>query len=452
MTELKKEKNNIENNKITIYKIDNDTIIYHGSFSNIKDGKVNQPAYYSTDIVQALAPLYTTIIGNILYFKNNIMQSKLIKRGYDYYPLIYKYKINNNNNNLLYIDYPNADKFKKLYNPIILCNFLFLNQNLDEIIKNMYIKGLLIKNDKFLNKLNNLYDFNLYNYHKNDSLIILINKLKILELIKEYKIICNNTCFGSYHNIFGYYLLSCIDFNSYFKEINIIDQSTTISGIFVPNDQNEIIFLNNNNLLLYDIIYCIPYYFKEYFLNNSKKLLQCKIKEYITKYAHLITKYNNIRDYYDEFSRTYSKDNFIHTNLLQHLFQLIIINNNTSEYIKFNIPTFDEHKQNNIWFFDFLTSNCTEIYPNTYNTKNCETYNDIYSVDNLLYEMIYNRKINYPSNFVSKSYAYGIVNENNKNNEMDNKKLCYLKDYIDFLNTYCTVKTLNFKLDNDWKL
>ena len=437
---------------INVYEINKNTNIYHGTFSNIKNGKINIPAFYSTDIVQSLSPLYAAIIGNIYFNNNDFKQSHLKKRGYDYYPLIYIYKLQNNEN-LLLLDYPNNDKFKKLYHPKILAKYLFKKDiyTLYYIIQDIFDKETQKhKNINYIQQIIKLYEFIIYIQNISGDLlsnkfIILIIKIKFINFLEEYKNVCDEGCFGSYYNIIGYYLLSCINFNLYFREINIINSSTTITGIYVPNDQNEIIFLNNDNLLLDDIIYGVPYYFKNYILNNSKYHLQCKIKEYITKYAYLIKEYNKIED-------NTLKEEFIKTNLLQHLFQLIIIKNNTLKYIEFNKSNFDEHKQNNIWFFDFLTSNCTDIYPNTYNTNNCDTYNDIYPGDNNFYKMFYDKQINYPNNFVSKSYAYGIVNENYENNKMDKKKLCYLKDYINFLHTYCTAKTLKFKLNNDWEL
>jgi len=159
-----------------------------------------------------------------------------------------------------------------------------------------------------------------------DQPINIINKKNITDIVNKinennfdtiydiifdlYITICKGTCFGGFGNTPGYYLLSQIDYNAYFKEIfPEIMISSNVDGIYVENDQDEIIFFNIKNLNKMSIInYILPYkfYSKTDNIENAKIFIQEYIRtsalyksdeknvEYREKMIDIIKEFNYI--------------------------------------------------------------------------------------------------------------------------------------------------------------
>ena len=122
--------------------------------------------------------------------------------------------------------------------------------------------------------------------------------------VNGYKRGCKNGCFMGWTNIPGYYLLSCIDYNKYFQEIGVTTQD--IDGIYVEQDQDEIILFDPSLLELRDTYYIFPYTYKsasiedkknfmEQYINFSTQYNQTKLRNPL--FLHLLDKYTFIDDF-----------------------------------------------------------------------------------------------------------------------------------------------------------
>ncbi len=79
-------------------------------------------------------------------------------------------------------------------------------------------------------------------------------------LFDKWNYNCDQSCFAGWANTPIYYLLSQIDYNSYFKEIELIDEGDRVSGLFIERDQQEIAIFSDTGFRPDRIVYPIfPY-------------------------------------------------------------------------------------------------------------------------------------------------------------------------------------------------
>jgi hypothetical protein len=313
-----------ELNTIVIKK---DIIIYHGTTNKLNDNIVNSPSFYSTDILQSL--------GHILINKSLTTY---------YYHMIYEFIIKSDIV-VLNIEYPYDNKFNKLFNPKILLKYIKLKPNKINIIVG-FINRLMKYTQKYQNivmmrMLNKIVDhlILIYNgcndkylpYISDKMLDIYLNSI-ILDLLINYCKLCKESCFATFNNIIGYYLLSQIDYNAYLRECKIIESDVTIDGIYVKEDQNEIIIFNNTKLEYSNIYYIAPYSM----INSSTT----EIKEYIK---------NNIN--IDPSSSKYRT----HINLL----------------LMINKPNLWDFNKSNLWNFNWFGTPCKGFNPYTHEMTDC---------------------------------------------------------------------------------
>ncbi len=118
----------------------------------------------------------------------------------------------------------------------------------------------------FLNKLKSIS-------FGNKKIIELIYRLEELEepnidifiqIINQYRYKCEDECFGGWANTPGYYLLSSIDYNEYFRELEIIKQYDTIDGLYIENDQDEIVMFNLENIIKTQVNFILPYQLRNF--------------------------------------------------------------------------------------------------------------------------------------------------------------------------------------------
>jgi hypothetical protein len=160
----------------------------------------------------------------------------------------------------------------------------------------------------------------------------------LYKLLNIYSQECKNNCFGSFINIAGYYLLINIDYNRYFDEIQIKKPEEIIDGFYVPNDQDEIILLNNNKLNIIDIIYILPYIYKE----QPNYILI----EYINTYLKNINDCKNDSNNLDLYLKFYL-----------HYLKIGKMIEDCKDYLDLD----------NTWYFDYFVSFCKDF--NAYTHK-----------------------------------------------------------------------------------
>jgi hypothetical protein len=146
----------------------------------------------------------------------------------------------------------------------------------------------------------------------------------------------------------GYYLLSQIDYNSYFQEIlPKIMYNIVIDGIYVERDQNEIILFNTDKLNKeYTVNYILP--FKFYDMTQKEEANIERAREFILDY--------------DRKCNAFRTDIEIEENQTQLI----------DKYKEFSYISEDKSKQ---WQFDWFFTFCenydpyTELVPNELNCK-----------------------------------------------------------------------------------
>ena len=114
-------------------------------------------------------------------------------------------------------------------------------------------------------------------------------------ILENYQLLCSIGCYTSFMNTPGYYILSQIDYNNYFIELGLIEKDTIVHGIYVENDQDEIIMFDNDcikNIDNMNSFYILPYSYIDKNIEMKKEF----ITNYITKVSTLNAKnYKKLR-------------------------------------------------------------------------------------------------------------------------------------------------------------
>ena len=271
-----------DKSNFSIYTIPIDSNLYHGSLNNIQT-KVNIPSYFSQDLLQSVGHIYSSLYRGYDVLKKHKMITQIdefdiiksIKSDLLSYPLIYKFT-NFNTIYLLQI-YKSYERiidsnYNLLYEPKILLLYIIKTGRMEEIRQN------------FIERLVNtgVDDFD-------------IDCNSFILLLENYQLLCGVGCYTSFMNTPGYYILSQIDYNNYFIDIGLISKGTIIHGIYVENDQDEIIMFDNNSINNIDTInsfYILPYSYIDKNIEMKKEF----ITNYITKVSTLNSKnYKKVR-------------------------------------------------------------------------------------------------------------------------------------------------------------
>jgi hypothetical protein len=237
----------------SIYTINETDELYHGSYNNITE-KLKTPSFLSKDMLQSL--------GHIISSLPSTSETNLNKIT-SYFPIIYNYKPQKTLK-LLKINKPynTLETFDKIYNVDILWEFLIKEPNYINILSN------------FIDKITDLYPI----YQKKFSEY---NKRVYDYYIKKYKKLCNSSCFMGWVDTIGYYLLSNIDYNNYFKSIGICYEN--VEGFYIEQDQDSIILLNTDNIEIIDKYFVLPYFYKNKSYQEQKNFINkylCFSKQY----------------------------------------------------------------------------------------------------------------------------------------------------------------------------
>jgi len=454
----------IESKEMPKYSITELTNFYHGTYNKINDYKLNVPTFYSLDILQSLGHVLIRIYSYIKYI-SNYPNFELDFHELNYYPVIYIYN-NKEIINLLVLENTWYKDFTLLYNPQILYEHLIKHDDIVNIIYNFCVrldaeKTLFSEEEYF-----DFFEFFFYNlikilHYKDNIEAEIINytakfyiNLNLYYLLKIYSESCTENCFGSFLNIGGYELLTKIDYNQYFDDIGICikDPEYIIDGIYVPNDQDEIILLNNDKLQIKDIVYITPYTYKD----KSKE----EIINYITKYIRL---QNNFK--------TNITNTKLFINFFQHYLQLIKINDinsyrsytkindNADENINLGIKLIKNITLYNSWYFDYfsiyytfanpyITDFIFNFNPHTHeithnlDAEELDCYNKLIPTNQFMYKHYTNKnslieyKYTDPPRCKKKVTKISIYKDN------DNDKLEELRQYINYLLTKSTSQIL----------
>lgn len=268
---LKKNLAGGENKNLKFYIMLKDTTLWHGTYNKII-GNFATPVYFSNDISQSVGHIiykYIDIYDNLQKLDKINTQKLKINLDYvsNYYPNLLQIKLSDNLN-LLRIINPNNynETFAKLYDSNILAKYIFAETNSKNII------------EKFIEKIRGLQ--NKTADKMNDILMQDTSEInKIISIVNLYLgQICSYQCFGGWGNTPGYFLLNSINYNNYFQELKIIQSNEIIDGIYVEQDQSEIILFDTKKIYIENDFYLLPYSFGE-----DIKLNKLFIQEYITK-------------------------------------------------------------------------------------------------------------------------------------------------------------------------
>jgi hypothetical protein len=372
-----------------IFTLDTTKILYHGTPHKL-DGPLKSPCFFSTDILQS--------IGHILV-NYNVFNYTRLNLLTSYFPTIHCFKPKSNIN-LLKINKPYifSKSFDLLFNTDVLVNILHNSSGsrtggprphtriIDEFVK-IYKKI----HPNVLNNPHQKYTFKYIKFY-----------------IDSYKSHCKFKCFTGWTDTPGYYLLKSIGYNKYFKKIGLIPDDITIDGIYVEQDQDEIILFNTTIIESLNepnnILYIFPYMLKDADLESRKS--------FITNYKTESDKYK-IEDIF-----TFNLENII------------------DQYI------YIDREQTQLWDINFLKNQCEKfdplvpIYDDTLaiNMKGCAEFKPCKK--NMGIEIL--DDLECKSGF--KSHKISID---------DSTKLDQLKDYIEKIKTWNEpeLKTL---LDTDY--
>ena len=455
----------IESREMPIYSITElDIDFYHGTYNKINDYKLNVPTFYSLDILQSLGHVLIRIYSYIKYI-SNYPNFELDFHELNYYPVIYIYN-NKEIINLLVLENTWYKDFTLLYNPQILYKHLIKHDDIVNIIYNFCVR---LDGEKTLFTEKEYFDF--FEFFFNNLIKILHYKdnieaeiinytakfyinLNLYYLLKIYSESCTKNCFGSFLNIGGYELLTKIDYNQYFDDIGIKDPGYIIDGIYVPNDQDEIILLNNDKLQIKDIIYITPYTYKD--KSNEEKI------NYIREYIRL---QNNFK--------TNITNTELFINFFQHYLQLIKINDmnhsssksytkinkNKDENINIGINLIKNITLYNSWYFDYFSTYYTfanpyindfifdfdphthEIIHNT-DAEDLHCYNKLIPTNQFMYKHYTNKNSLIEYNYTNDPRCKKKVTKISIYKDNENDKLGELSLYINYLLTESTSQIL----------
>jgi len=259
---------------------------YHGSFFKV-DHSLYTPTYYSKDILQS--------VGHVLIEFRKLQdaynnQYRTLKKSLSNvakcFPLLYEFKTAKNIS-LLKINkpYDYESSFDKLFEKDLLIKYVMESQNAPEIINEFKskLKGIGMQNVDTL-------DFN--------------------SLIDKYLKNCKEGCFGGWVNTPGYYLLSKINYNNYFREN--LGVETDVIGLYIESDQDEIVLFDNSNIGLESINYILPYSYINADITDVKSFISNYVAGYKEWSGVLNSIYNdnNIKMFKD-FIKIISQYNYI---------------------------------------------------------------------------------------------------------------------------------------------
>ena len=388
-----------------------DKNIYHGSYHKIDNYQLNVPTFYSLDILQSLGHILIPVQSYFHYFKHNhyirLLGNKnhTIYKPLNYYPVIYIYKIRETESiNLLLLDDVWNDDFSHIYIPKILYKYVIIHPDFVNIIYKFCSQIMDIYRDPIIYEIFNKLKIiigskDLTNDIEIDYIVKYYLNQNLLTILERYAKKCAKECFRSFLNISGYELLTKIDYNAYFNEIGIKDPENIIDGFYVPNDQDEIILLNNNKIEIRDILYIVPY---SYLKENDEQIIK-----YITEYLRLKSL----------IKKSYSKDNpFL--NFYGHYLKL---GKNLDDLT--NLLTLE-----NSWFFDYYSTYCNNFNPYTHEIDSgCdEICKMLIPTDRFVYKDLTNTELVW-------SYKNCGSIKSQKVSIYDTSKLSQLEEYITLL-------------------
>lgn len=209
--------------------------IYHGTVANFDPAKIEPASFFTRNIIGALGHVATNACATKIAEKEDVTDELIMNHWNDSYPAIISYRVasaallrlNNSADNETWI---------KLCDAKIFLRHFAAAKDQREIIRNIrnMMKMYFLKNGDELDRL----------MHSAELFFDAIFKLL--------------TCgiFSSDGDSVLFYLLSCIDYNSYLRQLGIISQD--IDGFYNPRDQNAIIILNCNVLTYIDKYYIVP--------------------------------------------------------------------------------------------------------------------------------------------------------------------------------------------------
>ncbi|CAH6420009.1 Hypothetical protein HVR_LOCUS1059 [uncultured virus] len=239
-------------------------IIYHGTHYKLIGDVPFAPGYFSRDVLQSLGHImrdFKEFSDAYKNFNKPVLNKKI--DAFTCFPSIYCYRFVQNTN-LLILKHPHIHRtFSKLFIPEILVRYVEERSNKEEIAKQFIEKmvGALQMRQAF------------------------IQSKPLVKIIEIYLTRCLDSCFGGWTNTPGYFLLQSIDYNRYLTEIGIITPGTQIDGLYISQDQDEIVLFGTINSL-------IQYLFRSYMLPYKY------ISENLTVAAQFIENYiRNIGDY-----------------------------------------------------------------------------------------------------------------------------------------------------------
>ncbi len=323
-----------------IYNLDQGTNIYHGTFFKLSNNdRVWTPAFYSTDILQALGHILTKF--DHLDIKNNLGNSSaVVKQLNDIskcFPLLYTYEVSYEIK-LLKLNYPHEyDTFDILFNKGKLLDAIMDTKDADKIIRNFYeqFKKIAIGNVPEIPP----------KFQTRESCSQFFDKL-----FDAYMVTCRWTCFGGYGNTPGYTLLSVIDYNTYLANIGLISKGTVVHGIYVESDQDEIILLDNYDCLsTSNISFVLPFQQKYFHVAGAQ--------DYIDKYVNYAT------EFLKKSEKTVSQDYENKANFINHVLPYAYIGD----------PKKEEEEKNGgkKWDIDWFFTPCERYDPYEEISTNC---------------------------------------------------------------------------------
>lgn len=253
--------------------------LYHGSHFKINDSPF-APSYFSQDIMQSVGHILIDFRKIKIMIENSdhlAIKNKLDSIS-NCYPLLYEFTILSDLK-LLKIQLPHRfeKSFDILFNLDILTKYILLLSSIDKNeIMNIFLSKL-----KSINILKNKYE-SIHDY----------NEETIQDIITAYKLRCEVECFGGWTNTPGYYLLSKINYNDYLKELGILKLYEKIDGLYIENDQDEIVMFNLEKIKQKKINFILPYSLHLGPIDVHEKFIERYI--YNLKNRTVLDNYNNI--------------------------------------------------------------------------------------------------------------------------------------------------------------
>lgn len=367
--------------------IDISDILYHGT-ANILVGDIKPPFFLSPDPLQSIGhviantfnfrnnieQLYNTCYKNKGYIKRNIFVKEANKFNINFLtkfienniPLLYEFKVTKPIK-LLSIkeSYNWLNSFNVLINFDILPNYIMPKYEIifNELVKNInYL--IKVKDDTYNNIIKeneelkkNIKSLDETSEQKIDTTgLINLKKHEIINALLTFiNQKCKEACFAGYYDTIIYLILQNIDYNSYLKDINLLDEDDIIYVFINKPDQDAIILLDTSiiKINITHIIY--PHNminFKDIDLARSAKdILIAKQLIYDKMNHYTFEKINTNNKTYNEFLNDIYKALGILNNYYTALFYS---NDKYKQWTYFGIKGVDDKKYK--WSFTQINS------------------------------------------------------------------------------------------------